>query len=132
MKKQIIQLATVALTSTLVLAACGGNKSNDGAKRRCQRQQSVAIVTDVGGVMTVHLTNQLGKDYKLGVKAAEKGVGGYNYFQSDKESACYNLLCCTKWLQDNLRYWFQTTTQIEKAAIETKITTLVSLTRHRR
>ena len=55
-KAKLFSLATVALTSTLVLAACGGNKSNDGA-----------LLTSVG-LMTVHLTNQLGKDYKLGGK----------------------------------------------------------------
>ena len=50
-KAKLFSLATVALTSTLVLAACGSSKSNDGAKKDAAKDnKSVAIVTDVGGV----------------------------------------------------------------------------------
>ena len=50
-KAKLFGLATVALTSTLVLAACGSSKSNDSEKKDAAKDnKSVAIVTDVGGV----------------------------------------------------------------------------------
>ena len=89
-KAKLFGLATVALTSTLVLAACGGNKSNDSEKKDAAKDnKSVAMVTDVGGVDDRSFNQSAWEGLQAWGKenGLKKGVGGYNYFQSDKESA---------------------------------------------
>ncbi|WP_347906381.1 BMP family protein [Enterococcus cecorum] len=89
-KAKLFGLATVALTSTLVLAACGSSKSNDSEKKDAAKDnKSVAIVTDVGGVDDRSFNQSAWEGLQAWGKenGLKKGVGGYNYFQSDTESA---------------------------------------------
>lgn len=87
-KAKLFGLAAVAMTSTLVLAACGNKSDDSSAKKDSKENHSVAMVTDVGGVDDRSFNQSAweglqawGKEHDM-----KKGVGGYQYFQSDDES----------------------------------------------
>ena len=68
-KKQWLGLGLVAVAA-LGLAACGNRSSrNADSASTSDVKTKAAIVTDTGVLMTNHLTNQLGKVFKLGVRS---------------------------------------------------------------
>lgn len=93
-KAKLFGLATVALASIMLLGACGSGGSNStdstggGSDEGKDPKHSAAIVTDIGGIDDRSFNQSAweglqawGKEHKL-----EKGVGGFNYFQSNDAS----------------------------------------------
>ena len=93
-KAKLFGLATVALASIMLLGACGSGGSNiTDSTGGCSDEgkdpkHSAAIVTDIGGIDDRSFNQSAweglqawGKEHKL-----EKGVGGFNYFQSNDAS----------------------------------------------
>ncbi|WP_054749920.1 BMP family lipoprotein [Lacticaseibacillus thailandensis] len=80
------KVATVAAAAalTLVLAACGSNSSSSGKTSK----HSVALVTDGGGIDDKSFNQSEWEGLQAWGKAngLKKGVGGYNYAQSDSEA----------------------------------------------
>lgn len=87
-KAKLFGLGVVALSSTLLLAACG-SKSDDSSKDSSKTDNhSVALVTDIGGVDDRSFNQsaweglqEWGKKHDM-----KKGTGGYDYIQSNDAS----------------------------------------------
>lgn len=87
-------LGLLTLGLTVALAACGGGggdtKSTDDAKKEDTGKDdfSAALVTDLGGVDDKSFNQSAWEGLQAWGKEndREKGVGGYNYFQSDSDA----------------------------------------------
>lgn len=92
-KAKLFGLSLAAITLTVALAACGGGKSGStdssgGKNSKNDKDHSVAIVTDIGGVDDRSFNQsaweglkEWGKEHNL-----SKGSDGYDYIQSNDAS----------------------------------------------
>ncbi|AQS53007.1 Membrane lipoprotein TmpC [Jeotgalibaca dankookensis] len=88
--KKLISLLTLGMSASVLLAACSseGEEVSSGSVETAGDDFSVAMVTDTGGVDDKSFNQSAWEGLKAWGEenGKEKGLSGYDYFQSENES----------------------------------------------